>query len=61
MLQAMNKLQYNYDLIHAFFKTTNEPYDDLEWDGYELLLILKNKIIERYFLPDLKSIISDLK
>ena len=61
MLQTMNKLQYNYDLIHDFFKTTNEPYDDLEWDSYELLLILKNKIIERYSWTDLKSIISDLK
>lgn len=30
--------QYQYDRIHSFFKTTTEPFDDLDWDGENLLV-----------------------
>jgi hypothetical protein len=26
-------LQAQYDAIHSYFKTTTEPYDEIDWDG----------------------------
>jgi hypothetical protein len=57
----MDELQNQYNLIHSFFKTTNEPYDYLNWSGEKLLVFLKGKIIEQYTFNDLKSIIEDFK
>ena len=58
----MNKsLQYNYDLIFSFFKTTTEPYDELEWDGNTLNVWLDDKKVEQYTLYELKELIYNLK
>lgn len=50
-------LQRQYDLIWFYFRTTTEPYDELDWDGEVLLVLLNNKIIEKYSYEDLKEII----
>lgn len=52
-------LQKQYDLIYSFFKTTTEPYDELDWDGNELLVLLDNKVIEKYTYEELKEWIED--
>jgi hypothetical protein len=54
----MNDLQTQHDLISRFLHTTTEPFDTWDWDGKELLIFLNNRIIERYTLNDLKSIIN---
>jgi len=57
----MNLLQIQYNLIYSFFKTTTEPFDELDWDGFELLVILDNNIIEKYTYEDLKELMPDFK
>lgn len=54
-------MQKQLDLIARFLHYTTEPFDDWDWDGNELLIFLNNKIIERYSLVDLKSIIQGFK
>lgn len=50
-------LQEQYDKIYSFFKTTTEPFDDLNWDGKDLIIILADEIIEKYSKNDLIKII----
>ncbi len=45
------------DLIRSFFKTTTEPYDELDWDGDILLVLLDGKVIEKYTYNELKEFI----
>ena len=52
-------IQRQYDLIYSFFKTTTEPYDDLDWDGENLVVYFENIEIERYSYDDLKELIDD--
>jgi hypothetical protein len=54
------KLQKDYDLIYSFFKTTTEPFDDLEWDGKILNVCLNEKLIERYNCKDLRELINQI-
>ncbi|MDA8003042.1 MAG: hypothetical protein MPL62_17305 [Alphaproteobacteria bacterium] len=51
------KLQRQYDAIHRFFKTTTESYDDLDWNGDVLHVLLNDRVIERYTHADLAEII----
>jgi hypothetical protein len=46
-------LQAEDNMISSFLKLSTEPYDDWEWDGKELNVILRNRIIERYSREDL--------
>ena len=46
-------LQRQDDMIHSFFKTTCELYDDLEWDGEVLQVWKDGTVIEMYRLEDL--------
>jgi len=48
-------LQKEYDRIYSFFKTTNEPFDKLDWDGETLDVILNNQTNERYTKEDIKE------
>lgn len=48
-------LQNQYNFIHSFFKTTNEPFDYLDWDGNTIDVWQKNKKLESYSLSDLKE------
>ncbi len=52
-------LNMQYNLIYRFFKTTSESYDDLQWDGFVLEVLLKNTVIERYHYDNLCEIIDD--
>ena len=42
------KLQEEYDKIYSFFKTTTEPFDELEWNGKELSVLLNDEVVEIY-------------
>jgi hypothetical protein len=57
----MNVMQYQYDLIYSFFKTTTEPFDELEWNGKLLFVIFDGKVIEKYSYADLRKIIKKFK
>ena len=52
-----NELDKRYNLIYRYFKTTNELYHDLEWDGETLRVWLDDTPIETYTLKDLIEII----
>ena len=56
-LQAHERLQRQHDLIQQYFKTTTEPYDDLEWNGEDLYVCLSGKTIETYSFADLTDMI----
>ncbi|MCL2062852.1 MAG: hypothetical protein FWG98_00570 [Candidatus Cloacimonetes bacterium] len=51
-------LQKEYDKIRFWFKATitSVQYDDLDWDGEVLYVLLKNKTIETYTRNDLVNI-----
>lgn len=53
-------LQKQYDLICSYFKTTTEAFDELDWDGDVLLVLLDGKIIEEYSYEELKAEIPKL-
>ncbi len=53
-------LQKQYDLIRSYFKTTTEAFDELDWDGDVLLVLLDGKIIEEYSYEELKAEIPKL-
>lgn len=42
------KLCRQYNLIHRHFRTTYEPYDELDFDGEELRVWLDGEVIEVY-------------
>jgi hypothetical protein len=50
--------QQQYYLIYSYFKTTTEPFDLIEWDGKELLVILDDKIIENYTFEDINELLT---
>jgi hypothetical protein len=52
-------LQQQYDKIRAFFKTTSEPFDDLEWDGENLVVYYEDVAVEHYTYADLKELIEN--
>ena len=54
-------LEYQYDMIRSFFKTTCEPFDDLEWDGKTLIIYLDDIAIEQYSYEDLKELIDNFE
>jgi len=49
--------QFQYDKIYAYFKTTCESFDFLEWDGRILQVWRNDNIIEQYFIKDLNFMI----
>jgi len=50
--------QEQYDKIYSFFKSTTEPFDELDWDGNSLLVFLNGNKIEEYSLKDLRELIN---
>ncbi len=52
-------MQEQYDKIYSYFRTTTEPFDELDWVGDELLVIFENQIIEKYEVEDLKELIEN--
>jgi len=53
-------IQQQYDIICQYFKSTTEPFDELDWDGINLIVLLKNVEIEQYLLSDLQELIYEL-
>lgn len=51
------KEQNRIDHIRKWLSLTSEPFDDWEYDGEELTLILDDKVIERYTVDTLKEFI----
>ncbi|MGI9558958.1 MAG: hypothetical protein ACR2NQ_04770 [Thermodesulfobacteriota bacterium] len=54
----MTEKQWN--LIYRYFKTTCEPYDDLEFDGTDLKVWLDGEVVEHYPEKCLKEIIEGI-
>jgi hypothetical protein len=50
------KLQFQYDRIYSYFRTTCEQFDFLDWDGKKLLVWNDEEIIEKYSFVDLVKI-----
>ena len=44
-------------MIERFFHYTTETFDDWYWDGTELTVWLKEKVVERYLYSDIKEFI----
>jgi hypothetical protein len=53
-------IQEQYDIFYSFFKSTTEPFDEFQWDGSSLNVILNEKIIEKFSYSDLKELITNL-
>ena len=53
------KIQVRADKIRKFLSRTTEPFDDWEYDGEVLIIIIHNKTIEKYSNSDLTKIIID--
>lgn len=49
--------QTRLDLIQNWLKRTTEEFDDWDYDGTELVIILNNQTIERYSRSDIKEFI----
>jgi hypothetical protein len=50
-------LQQQYNMISQYFKNTTPYFEDLEWDGKILCVILEDLTIETYTYDDLKEIL----
>ncbi|MDD4466873.1 MAG: hypothetical protein PHQ08_00260 [Candidatus Pacebacteria bacterium] len=48
-------IQYKYDKIYSYFRTTCEPFDFLDWDGKILKVWSNGIIIENYLYRDLEK------
>lgn len=46
-------LQFQYDRIYSYFKTTTEPFDFLDWDGKILQVWNDDAMVEEYCLENL--------
>ena len=53
----MNEKDKRYNLIERYFRNATPSYDDLDWNGNELLVFFNNEIIERYSKEDLQKVI----
>ncbi len=49
--------QKKLNLIRKWLSDTTEPFDEWDFDGKELILLLKHQIIERYSKEDIKNFI----
>ena len=49
-------LQKEYDKINFYFRKTTENFDLLDWNGKNLNVFFKDKIIEKYSKKDLMSL-----
>jgi hypothetical protein len=51
--------QERVDSIQHWLSRTTEEFDDWQYDGEELIIILRGKIIERYDNESLKIILQE--
>ncbi len=61
MHKTNDTISKQWNSIYRYFKTTNEPYDELDFDGEELWIWLDGKVIERYCIKDLSTIIDNFQ
>lgn len=52
-------LQFQYDRIYSYFRTTCEPFDFLDWDGKVLQVWNGNALVEVYHLKEMGFILRD--
>lgn len=52
-------LQFQYDRIYSYFKTTTEPFDFLDWDGEILQVWNGDAMVEEYRLKDLNFMLGN--
>jgi hypothetical protein len=50
------KIQFEYDKIYSYFRTTCEPFNFLDWNGKILNVWSDNQIVEVYKYKDLKAL-----
>lgn len=50
------KLQFEYDKIYSYFRTTCERFDFLDWNGIILNIWRDDQIIEVYKYRELKAL-----
>ena len=58
-MKNTNTLQTEYDQIYSWIESSSEAFDDINWDGKNLSVILEDTTIETYSrktLTDLKII-----
>lgn len=54
---AHQNIQYQYDKIYFYFRTTCEPFDSLDWNGKILKVWSNGIVIEKYLYRDIEKII----
>jgi hypothetical protein len=53
--------QRELDIIQSWLSDTTEPFDDWDFNGEELLILLKGNIIERYTKKEMVNFIKGFK
>ena len=53
--------QRELDIIQSWLSDTTEPFDDWDFNGEELLILLKGNIIERYTKEEMVNFIKGFK
>jgi uncharacterized protein YacL (UPF0231 family) len=61
MYRNVNKEQRKLDRIQSWLARTTEEFDDWDYNGEELIIILRDKIIERYNNLDIKEILEEFQ
>lgn len=54
-------MQRQLDIIQSWLSDTTEPFDDWDYDGDELVILLRGNIIERYAKEEMEIFIEGLK
>jgi hypothetical protein len=53
--------QRELDIIQSWLSDTTEPFDDWDFNGEELIILLEGNIIERYTKKEMKNFIGGFK
>lgn len=55
------KEQCEIDLVQSWLSDTTEPFDDWDYDGDDLAIILNSEIVEKYSREDIITFIKDFR
>ncbi len=58
---SLVEMQRQLDVIQSWLFETTEPFDDWDYDGEELVILLKGNIIEIHAKEEMKIFIKGLK
>jgi hypothetical protein len=53
--------QRELDIIQSWLSDTTEPFDDWDFNGEELIILLEGNIIERYTKKEMENFIGGFK